>query len=311
MNAAFFGTPEFAVPVLTALSQTPGVAISLVVSRPDRPVGRKQILTPPPVAIEAREHGLPLAQPAIVRGNAPFLELLRRAAPDVIVVVAYGKILPPEILAIPPLGGVNVHASLLPRFRGASPVQAAILAGDSETGISIMRMTEGLDEGPVYRTERQPIHPADTGATLTHRLAQSGARLLVESLPLIARGQVAAKPQEGEPVYCRVIRKEDGRIDWNRNADEIARRRRAYTPWPGIFTFLDGERIRILEAEAGGEEHCGAQPGTIRPEPDGRFVVVAGAATSLRPLHLQREGKTPVTAGEFFRGLSAGQRRFG
>ena len=301
LNVVFLGTPEFAAPSLARLADEPDFRVTLAVTQPDRAVGRHAALTPPPVARLARERGIPLFQPERLRGDPDVLARLRAEAPDAIVVVAYGKILPREVLEIPTLACVNVHGSLLPRHRGASPVQAAILAGDAETGVSTMRMTEGLDEGPVYGERRLPIDADDTAETLSRRLAFAGADLLVETLRGAAAGTLAPRPQQGEPTYCRVIRRADGEIDWSRPAAAILRMRRAFTPWPGIFTTLSGERIKVLEAREGAAGR-GGNPGEVLDEA-GEPAVVCGDGTSLVVSRLQREGRKPASGAEFLRGL--------
>ena len=288
-------------PSLARLAGEPGFRVTLAVTQPDRAAGRHAAATPPPVARLARERGIPLFQPERLRGAADVVDRLRTEAPDAIVVVAYGKILPREILDVPPLGCVNVHGSVLPRHRGASPVQAAILAGDLTTGVSTMRMTEGLDEGPVYLVREAAISPDDTAATLSARLADAGAGLLIETLRGIAAGTLAPRPQEGEPTYCRVIRRADGEVDWNLPAERILRMLRAYTPWPGIFTSLEGERVKILEAAEGRPGREGAPGGVV--EQEGEAAVVCGGGTSLVVARLQREGRKPVGGAEFLRGL--------
>ena len=292
-------------PSLERLAADPGFRVAAVVSQPDRAVGRHAIVQSPPVARFARERGIALLQPAGIRGPE-FASTIRDRTPDVLVVVAYGKILPSGLLELPRYGAVNVHGSILPRHRGASPVQAAILAGDSVTGVATMRMTEGLDEGPVFATRSTRIEESDTAETLSARLAGMGADLLVETLRGIADGGLAAKPQEGEPTYCRPIRREDGRIDWNRPAGEILRMLRAFTPWPGIFTSFDGEKVKILDADAGPGGLAGG-PGAIVAEEEG-FAVVCGEGSSIEPLRLQRAGRKPVDAADFRRGLRAGAR---
>jgi len=302
----FFGSPEFAVPSLDRLSRAPEFRVSLVVSQPDRKAGRGRAWTGPPVARLARELEIPLLQPESIRG-AEFASRIRAEAPDVIAVVAYGRILPREILDIPRWGCVNVHASLLPRHRGASPVQAALLAGDRETGVATMRMTEGLDEGPVLLHRHVRIEETDDAGSLSKRLAEEGADLLVETLLGISRSALEAVPQLGEPTYCRTLRRSDGEIDWSRPGDEILRARRAYSPWPGLFTFLGSERIKLLNAQPGPK--TGRAPGEIFATESG-FAVACGAGTSIEPVELQREGKRPVGAAEFLRG-SPGMVRFG
>ncbi len=278
--------------------------VPLVVTAPDRPVGRHGKPVSSPVALAAGERHIAIERPERLRGNGAFLDRLRAAAPDVGVVVAYGKILSDEILAAPRLGCVNVHASLLPRHRGASPIQAAILAGDPETGVSTMRLVRELDAGPVYLERRLPIGPRDNAGSLSARLSPAGADLLVETLAGLESGTLSPRPQEGTPSYCRTIRREDGQADWSRPAPELERRLRAFIPWPGLFTFLARERIKILEADVGPES--GGPPGTFRAH-DAGLLVAAGEGTSLLVLRLQREGKKPVTAGEFLANAAAGR----
>jgi methionyl-tRNA formyltransferase len=298
------------VPSLERLAAEQGFRVAAVVSRPDRAVGRHAVVESPPVARLSRALGIPLLQPAGIRG-ADFAEELRVLSPDVLVVVAYGKILPPELLGLPRFGAVNVHGSLLPRHRGASPVQAAILAGDVVTGVATMRMTEGLDEGPVFAERETPIENGDTAETLSARLSAMGADLLVETLRGIAAGVLTPSPQRGEPTYCRPIRREEGRIDWSRPAGEILRMRRAFTPWPGIFTSLEGEMVKILEAGPGPPGLPGA-PGAIVATGEG-LAVVCGEGSAIELLRLQRAGRKAAGAADFRRGLRAGERelRFG
>src|SRR5262249_5740587 len=186
-----------------------------------------------------------------LRGHREVEERIIEAAPDVGVVVAYGRLLPPEILSAPRLGFVNVHASLLPRYRGASPVQAALLAGDAETGVVTMRVVDELDAGPLYLERSVPVQEREDASSLSERLSRIGSELLVETLEGLERGSLSPRPQQGTPTYCRPIRREDGEIDWTRPAWEIDRRLRAFTPWPGVFTFTDGDRLKILEARPG------------------------------------------------------------
>lgn len=302
MRIAFFGTPEFAAPSLDALLES-GFDVPLVVTRPDRPVGRHGQPVPSAVGRRAEEAALPLAKPERVQGNAELLERLRETAPDAGVVVAYGRILPAEILAVPRLGFVNVHASLLPRHRGAAPVQAALLAGDGDTGVVTMRVVEELDAGPLYLARRLPIRPSDDAGLLSHRLAREGAALLVETLRGLERGALLPVPQSGEPTYSRPLRREDGEVDWSAPAPEIARRLRAFSPWPGLFTFLDRERVKLLAAEAeDGPPGPPLEPGLLVREDD-RALVGAGGGTRLSLRRVQREGRKPVSGAEFARGL--------
>ncbi len=297
----FFGTPEFAVPSLAALLDG-GFPVPLVVTQPDRPVGRHAAPRPSAVAAFAAAHGVRMIKPERIRGDRGLLDRLREAAPDAIAVVAFGRILPPDLLAVPRLGCVNVHASLLPRHRGASPVQAALLAGDRETGVVTMKMEEGLDTGPVFLERRTAIGERETAGELAARLASSGGALLVETLRGLASGTLRPRPQQGEPTWCRTIRREDGAVDWNLDAGSLVRRLRAYTPWPGLHTFLGAERVKILDAavdRAPGE----GEPGTFRVR-EGRLVAAAGGGTALVLDRLQRAGRTPVTGLEFARALS-------
>lgn len=299
MKAVFFGTPQFAAPSLEALLSC--AEVELVVTQPDRPVGRHSRPIPSPVAERAEKAGLEIARPERLRGNREFQTRLEQIAPDVGVVVAYGRILPAEILAVPRLGFVNVHASLLPRHRGAAPVQAALLAGDSETGVVTMRVVEELDAGPLYLARRVPIRPSDDAGLLSHRLSQEGAELLVETLLALERGVLEPVPQRGEPTFSRPLRREDGEVDWTAPAEEIARRLRAFSPWPGLYTFLGNERIKLLAAEALASGSA-PPPGSLVREGE-RALVGAGGGTALLLRRVQREGRTPVSGAEFARGL--------
>jgi methionyl-tRNA formyltransferase len=297
----FFGTPEFAVPSLSALLEA-GLAVPLVVTQPDRPVGRHAQTRPSAVGVFAAARGLSIEKPDRLRGNAELAERLLAARPDAIAVVAYGRLFPPELLRLPPLGCVNVHASLLPRHRGASPVQAAILGGDRETGVGTMRMEEGLDTGPVYLERRFAIGERETAGELSARLAAAGAKLLVATVQGLAAGTLVARPQEGQATFCRPIRREDGAVDWGLEARELFRRLRAFTPWPGLYTFLDGERVKILEAREGPAAAAGA-PGEFRLA-GGELTAAAGAGSALVLERLQRAGRKPVTGAEFARSVS-------
>ena len=301
LRVVFLGTPDFAVPSLAALLDA-GHEVPLVVTQPDRPVGRHAEPKPSPVAGLATARGIPVSRPEKVRGNPGLVELLRTARPDALAVVAYGRILPKEILELPRLASVNLHASLLPRHRGASPIQAAILAGDRETGVATMKMEEALDAGPVYLERRAAIGETETAGELSARLAELGSGLLVDTLRGLAAGTLAARPQEGEPTFSRPIRREDGQADWTRTAEDLARRLRAFTPWPGLYTFLEGERVKILEATAwpGGSD---APPGAVALDRD-RLIAAAGSGTALSIGRVQRAGRKPVTAAEFARAVA-------
>ena len=304
MRVVFFGTPAFAVPSLEAVLEA-GESVALVVTRPDRPVGRHAAPVPSPIAVAADSRGLRIARPDRLRRNTELLEEIARLAPDVGVVVAYGRLLPPELLDIPRYGFVNVHASLLPRWRGASPVSAAILAGDPETGVVTMRVEMELDSGPVYLERRAAIGPTEDAASLSGRLAVEGASLLTETLQGLHRGTLHPRPQAGEVTFCRPLEREDGEADWSMPAGDLERQLRAYTPWPGLFTFSDGVRVKILAARVG--PALPAEPGEVRIEA-GQALVAAGAGTSLELLRAQKAGRPPVTGLELVRGLAKGAR---
>lgn len=306
MRVAYFGTPQFAVPSLAALIDG-GFDVPLVVTQPDRPVGRSGRPRPSPVAAIAEAHGIAVAKPPKIRRNSAFLDSLRAARPEAIAVVAYGKILPDEILELPPQGCVNVHASLLPRHRGASPIQAAILAGDRETGISTMKIVSELDAGPLYLVKNVTIGDREDAASLAERLARLGGDLLVETLRGVAAGTLVPKPQTGEPTFSRPLTRQDARVDWSRPASEIERRLRAFTPWPGLYGTLGGERIKLIELEVarGG----GGEPGALRDE-KGWPVVEAGQGSALVLKRVQRAGGKAVTGREFADGLRPRPARF-
>jgi methionyl-tRNA formyltransferase len=301
MRVVFFGTPRFSVPSLAALIDA-GFDVPLVVTQPDRPVGRSARPRPSAVAELAAERGLSIERPEKLRGNAPFFDRLVASRPEAIAVVAYGKLLPAEILDLPPQGCVNVHASLLPRHRGASPIPATILAGDSETGVVTMRIVPELDAGPLYLERRAAVGPRENAASLSERLAREGAELLVETLRGLEQGSLTARPQVGEPTLTRPIRREDARVNWSEPATAIDRRLRAFTPWPGLYAILGGERVKLLELEPAGRIISARQPGMIWEEL-GEPMVVAGDGTAVLLKMVQRAGRRPVTGAEFLRGI--------
>jgi methionyl-tRNA formyltransferase len=302
MRVVFMGTPEFAVPSLRALLA--GHDVRLVISRPDRPAGRGMSLRRSPVANTAEAAGVELALPE--RPRAPdVLERVRQAQPEVLVVAAYGRILPPELLELAPHGGLNVHASLLPRWRGASPIPAAILAGDAESGVSIMRMDAGLDTGPVLLQRTTLIKGDETAGELSARLAELGADALSEGLELLARGEAVFTPQAGDSVTMAApVRKEDGDLDWAREAAYIERATRAFDPWPGVRLEVAGEPVRVLRAHAlpvwaAGDD--GTPPGTIL-ETDGKGIVVMAGDRPVRLEAVQAPGKRAMPAVDYARG---------
>ena len=295
-SIAFAGTPDFAVPSLRLLLAG-GCRVSLVLTQPDRPAGRGRRLTQSPVKREALGHGLKVRQPRRLDSGAVPEDW--GDAPDLLVVAAYGLLIPPWLLAWPRFGAVNVHASLLPRWRAASPIQYAILAGDRETGASIMSMDAGLDTGPVYSRRKLAIEAGETAGMLHDRLARSGAELLVESLPGILNGDLAAEPQDDAlATHAPKIAKADAVLDWTAPAAELERRVRAFNPWPVAETgTASGERLRIWQAVAT-DGRARERPGSvIRARADG--IDVATGAGILRVLSLQRPGGRVMSAGDY------------
>lgn len=290
----FAGTPDFARESLSALIDA-GMTPTAVLTQPDRPAGRGRKLAASAVKTLALEHRITVLQPATLKA-ASVMQGLTAMAPDVIVVAAYGLILPESVLAIPSRACVNVHASLLPRWRGAAPVQAAILAGDAESGVSLMQMDAGLDTGPVYRAQAIPIGDDETAGRLHDRLARLGGKMLVVALPDILAGRLEARPQPEDGVsYAHKFRREDARLDWQQPADLLARRVRAYNPVPGSWFELDGETVKCWRAEV---VEAGSAAGSI-VSADSQGIVVACSEGALRMLELQRPGRGRVTAQEF------------
>jgi methionyl-tRNA formyltransferase len=302
-KVVLMGSPEYAIPSLLALHAQHQVV--LVVTQPDRPQGRGRKLGAPPAKKQALELGLPVWQPTTLR-SADAVARLRETGADVYVTAAIGLLLPARVLALPPHGTLNLHASLLPRWRGAAPVALAILHGDAETGVTLMLTERGLDTGPIVAKVRCPIRADDTTATLTERLAQQGATLLTETLPRWLAGEIEPQPQSAEGVtYARRLTKADGRIDWTRPADHIARMLRAYSPWPGAYTAYRGKQLRILRAGALLERKGDEPPGTVLMLADGRIAVATGqGALVLQELQLAGKKAMPVEV------YSRGQRAF-
>ncbi len=298
MRIVFFGSPDFALPSLDALV-TAGHDVVLAVSQPAKPVGRSAEVADPPVARRARELGIPVFQPPTLKDEEAVARLARAEA-DLFVVVAYGKILAQRVLDLPRHGCVNVHGSILPRWRGASPVQAALLAGDAETGVSIMRMEAGMDTGGVYSLFRTPVGADEDAGALSARLASEGASLLVATLPSIASGETSAAAQDDSlATLCPKIRREDGRADFARPALDLVRRLRAFTPWPGLFAFRAGRRVKLLAAREA-EGRAGVAPGEVLAA--GVEIVLACGEGALSVTLLQAEGRKPLDAAAFSRG---------
>jgi methionyl-tRNA formyltransferase len=303
LRLGFAGTPEFAVPALQRLAAAH--SISVVFSQPDRPAGRGQALQASPVKRKALELGLELQQPASFK-SPDALELLRAARVDALVVVAYGQILPAAALSIPKLGCLNIHGSLLPRWRGAAPIQRAILAGDCVTGVTIMRMEAGLDTGPMLISRQADIGLRDNAQTVHDKLSGLGANLILESLAALAAGTAHEVPQPADGVtYADKISKAEAPIDWRHAAGQISRQVRAFNPWPIAQTQFNGEALRIWDAETIDLHFAGAgrdvRPGTVLAA-TGEGIDVACGSGVLRILRLQLPGRKPLTAQEFLQG---------
>ncbi|HEX5033053.1 MAG TPA: methionyl-tRNA formyltransferase [bacterium] len=304
----FMGSPEIAVPSLQAL-QSAGHQALAVVTQPDKPKGRGQVLSPPAVKVAAEALGLPVLQPEKIKANPDFVESLRRLEPELIVVVAYGKILPPEVLRIPEICCVNLHFSLLPKYRGASCVAYALIEGQEESGVTTIVMDEGLDTGPILLQWSEPILPADTAGSLAGRLADLGAQALVQTVAGLERGNIQPTPQnDAEASLAPLLRKEEGRVDWTRPAAEIYNRYRGLSPWPGAFTFLGGKRI-VLSELAPAEPATALQPGSLWSGPEGRTLVATGQG-ALEIRRLKPEGKSVLNAADFMRGLATKELAF-
>ncbi len=302
-RVVFMGTPQFALPALQTLIEN--YSVVGVVTQPDRPRGRGRKPQPSPVKKLAQQHRLPVLQPASLRDPEALAEL-RNLRPDVIVVAAFGQILPTTVLDLPPAGCINVHASLLPRWRGAAPVAAAILAGDDTTGVTIMKMDAGLDTGPILSQRSLAITPQDTRESLTARLARLGADLLRDTLPDWLAGAIEPRPQdESLATYAPQIKKEQGHINWREPADDIARKVRAFYPWPGAFTHWQDKPLKILRAVAAteplsGEDDRRPATGTVIAGPDGPAVVTGRGVLHL--YEVQPAGRRPMPADAFARG---------
>lgn len=294
----FMGTPDFAVPTLETLLTMPDVQVVGVYTQPDRPAGRGSRVQASPVKAVALRAGVPVYQPLGFRKRVANVEALRDLRPALLVVAAYGLILPPSVLEIPPLGSLNVHASLLPRWRGAAPITYALLEGDTVTGVTIMLMDEGMDTGPMLTRAEEPIHPDDTTVSLSERLARLGAATLRETLPRWVAGDLTPTPQPEEGVsYTRLVKKEDGAIDWTRPAAVIERAVRAYQPWPTAFTLWKGEPLKVLKATVLPGE---GGPGTVVAVPGG--VAVATGVGLLRLDEVQAAGRRPMPGKAFVNG---------
>ena len=308
MNVLFFGTPDFSVPTLKALLDAPGISVAAVLTQPDRPAGRGGKITMSPVKQLALEHAIPVLQPTSLRKEFHSLreELAQYGPFDIGVVIAFGQILPKDVLEFPVHGCVNIHASLLPRWRGAAPIQRAIQAGDSETGVCLMKMDEGLDTGAVYAEHRLPIEQTDTGATLHDKLAMLGASSLVHALHQIVEGSLRAVPQPSEGItYASKITTEECRINWHHSAHDIALSVRAFSPWPGCFTTWRDKRLKILFASESRRSYAhDTIPGTIVYAQGERLEIACSHGSAICVTDIQLEGKKRMLVEEFLRGAA-------
>ncbi len=295
-RVVFMGSPDFAVPILEALVRCSCVVG--VVTQPDRPAGRGGQLRPPPVKVRAAELGLPVIQPERLRETNAMAQL-RAWAPELIVVAAFGQILKPEVLDLPPYGCLNVHASLLPRWRGASPIQAAILAGDAETGVTIMKMDAGIDTGPLLAQRAMPVFADDTALSLSERLARAGAELLLEVMPAYLNGKLLPQPQpEQGAIYALILRKEDGRLDFQKSAVELERQVRAMNPWPGAWLEWHGAPLKVWRARVGERtDRSAGQRGIV----DG-YPAIATADSMLILEEVQPAGRKAMSGKAFLAG---------
>jgi methionyl-tRNA formyltransferase len=298
LNLVFCGTPSFAVPTLDQLVEA-GFHVQLVVTQPDRPKGRGLELVPSPVKRRAVELGLPITQPERIKNNAEFRTQLADLKPDTIIVVGYGRIIPQWMLDLAPFGNINLHASLLPKYRGAAPIQWAIARGETETGVTTMKLDAGLDTGDILLQREIPIAPTDTAETLAPKLADLGANLIVETLRELQTGAVRPRPQDhAQATLAPILTKEDGLIDFSRPASETMNRMRGFQPWPGAYTKFRGKNLQVSRAAVTGR----ALPVAELKAEDDRLFVGCGLGEAIELLEVQLEGKKRSAAADFIRG---------
>ncbi|WNQ13670.1 methionyl-tRNA formyltransferase [Paenibacillus aurantius] len=305
MNILFMGTPDFAVPSLRMLMEE-GYNVIAVVTQPDRPKGRKRVLTPPPVKVEAERYGLPVLQPERLRREPEAVAEIAALKPDLIVTAAFGQILPKDVLDLPKHGCINVHGSLLPKYRGGAPIQHAVLNGEKETGVTIMYMAEGLDTGDMLSRVAIPITEEDTTGTLFEKLSLSGADLLKATLPDLLAGRITPVPQkEEEATYAPNIKREDERLDWTRSAEELFNQVRGLNPWPVAFTLWNGEVFKVWSSRKSetkpSPKQAEAEPGTVL-KAEGRGIEVLTGDGILVLTEIQPAGKKAMDAATFNRG---------
>jgi methionyl-tRNA formyltransferase len=297
-SLVFCGTPRFAVPTLEAMAHA-GFQVVLVVTQPDKPRGRGLALAPSPVKESALALQLPVTQPESIKNNDEFRAQLTALGPDAIVVVGYGRIIPQWMIDLPRLGNINLHASLLPKYRGAAPIQWAIARGETMTGVTTMRIDAGLDTGDILLQKEIPINPKDTAETLAPALAAIGADLMVDTLCGLDAGTIAPRPQDdAKATLAPILKKEDGRIDFRQAAQEIGNRLRGFQPWPGAFTTFRSKNLHVWETAVA--QHS-LRPGELLVE-DGRLLIGCGAGTALELLTVQPEGKKRMASRDFIHG---------
>ncbi|MBE6728585.1 MAG: methionyl-tRNA formyltransferase [Ruminococcaceae bacterium] len=298
MRIVFMGTPDYSVKTLEAILQA-GHNVVGVFAQPDKPVGRKHILTPPPVKVFAESHSIPVFQPDTLR-DGKALETLKQLSPEIIVVVAYGKILPKEILELPKYGCINGHASLLPKYRGASPIQWCIVCGETKTGVTTQIMGEGIDTGDILEMAETDIGDEETAEQLFERLSVISADLMVSTVEKLSKGEITPKPQNHEKAtYAPILKKEMAQLDFNKSAKELHNAVRGYYSWPCAFFFMNGKRIKVIESRIG--ENCNGVPGAVVGNKD-ELVIACGDGVSLRLLTVQPEGSKPMNSGQMLKG---------
>ena len=302
MRIVFMGTPDFSVPALKALVEA-GHEVAAVVTQPDRPRGRGKELQMTPVKVQALAYGIPVYQPEKVKDPA-FVEILRNLQPEVIVVIAFGQILSRDILDLPPYGCINIHASLLPKYRGAAPIQWAVIDGEKETGVTTMMMDVGLDTGDMLEKTVIPLDPKETGGSLFDKLSQAGGPLILSTLEKLKAGTAVRTPQTDEDsTYAKMLTKSLGQIDWSMEAAAIERLIRGLNPWPSAYTFVHGKTLKIWDADVLKESSDGTAPGQIiRTDPHSLIVAAGEALLSIRELQL--EGKKRMDVETFLRGYT-------
>jgi methionyl-tRNA formyltransferase len=304
LRIIFMGTPDFAVPSLKALLNSPDEVVA-VVTQPDRPRGRGRVLTPSPVKVEAQAASIPVLQPEKIR-DEDFAEQLRKLDSDIIVVVAYGRILPKHIIELPPLGTINVHGSLLPKYRGAAPIQWAVINGETETGVTIMQMDEGLDTGDILYPAGLAIGPDDTAGSLFEKLAELGGKTLIEALALMKKGKLVPRKQDDSLAsLAPPLTKEQGLVDWSKPATTISCLIRGLDPWPSTYTFLDKKRVRLFSPEVAGPaiqlKDSDTPPGTLcRADDNGLLISTGEGLLFIR--EIQFEGSKRMAVKDFLRG---------